>query len=241
MKKQPDTKGATSAVTPTPPLPTEALGIDGGAVPVGGNFTAYDVFEKCIERASNLVKIHEAAHGKRAKPEKYLADAHRAAVVLAISALDAFVRTFAMAKIKDRLVNPKSPLPTPLIAQIKKFMKDDDLLDAARKYDLHERVEKAFANDFERRSFQGTRNITECLEMAGYVDVFHIVAKKSQLNEESLRDNLDRFTSRRHVIAHRGDYDLSQLPPSENVITKNDAEECIKLVTKIARTINSLG
>ena len=240
MKKQPNTKGLASSGTPMTDPPTETPRKEGAVATGGSNFTAYDVFEKCIERAQNLIKIHEAAHGKRAKPERYLADAHRASVVLSISALDAFVRTLAMAKIKDRLVNPKSQLPAPLITQIKKFIKDDELLEAARKYDLHERVEKAFTNDFERRSFQGTRNITECLEMAGYIDVFHIVAKKAQLNEESLRDNLDRFTGRRHVIAHRGDYDLSQLPPCENVITKTDAEECIKLVTKIAQTINSL-
>lgn len=60
-------------------------------------------------------------------------------------------------------------------------------------------------------------------------------------NEETLRERLDRFTKRRHVIAHRGDYDLSQNPPREQPITKIEAQDCIKTVTLIARHIDELG
>ena len=64
--------------------------------------TPFEVFNYCIERAENLIKIHQAAHGKKTKPEKYLADAHRAAIVLSISALDAFIRTFVIEKIREK-------------------------------------------------------------------------------------------------------------------------------------------
>jgi len=56
-----------------------------------------------------------------------------------------------------------------------------------RKDDLLERVEKALRSDFERRSFQGTKNIEEHLRIAGYEDVFHEVAVKAHLNEDALR------------------------------------------------------
>jgi hypothetical protein len=195
----------------------------------------------CIQRARNLVKLHEAAHGKAGKPEKYTSDAHRAAIVLAVSALDAFVRDFVISRTRSLLANKAMAIPSALASEIKKFLKEDALIDAARKDDLLERVEKAFRADFEKRSFQGTRNIEDQLRIVGYEDVFHEVAVKGRMNEDTLRGDLDRFTQRRHAIAHRGDYDLTENPPRENVVTKKDAQDCIKLVCRIAQHMHELG
>lgn len=200
----------------------------------------YEIFIFCIERAENLIKIHQAAHGKKTKPEKYLADAHRAAIVLSISALDAFIRTFVIEKIREQIANKSNRLPPPLVDKIKRFCDADSLLEAARKDDLLDRVEKAFLNDFEKRSFQGTKNINEILKLIGIDDVFHLVAHKAKMNEDQIKADLDKFTERRHLIAHRGDYDLQQQPPKENVITKKYVTECIKLVKVVARNIKEL-
>jgi hypothetical protein len=186
-------------------------------------------------------ETYEAAHGKVGKPEKFTSDAHRAAIVLAISALDAFVRDFVIFRTRTLLAAKNSSLPSALSEQIKKFLKDDDLLQAARQDDLLVRVEKAFRSDFEKRSFQGTKNIEEQLRTVGYKDIFHEVAVKEGLNEDTLRADLDRFTRRRHAIAHRGDYDLSVNPPRETLVTKKDAEDCIKLICRIAKAIHELG
>lgn len=203
--------------------------------------TSYDIFEVCIGRAGNLLKIHDAAHGKQGKPERYLADAHRAAIVLAISALDAFVRTFLVDRIRRLLADKSATLPGLLSEQIRKFLKDDQLLEAARKDDLLDRVEKAFQADFERRSFQGTRSIGEIMKLIGHDDIFHEVAKAAKMNEEQLCASLDHFTNRRHVVAHRGDYDLHQRPQKENVVTKRDAQDCIKTVKVVALHISKIG
>lgn len=203
--------------------------------------TSIEIFQWSIERASNLLKIHGAAHGKRSKPEKHLADAHRAAIVLAISALDAFIRSFVVSEIQALLATRRASLPGELAAKIKSFLKDDGLLDAARNDDLLERVGKAFRKDFEKRSFQGVSQITESLKLLGHEDVFHEIAGNSGTNEDGLKIKLDEFTNRRHVIAHRGDYDLAQNPPRELPITKRHVEECIKIVTLIATEIHKLG
>jgi hypothetical protein len=209
--------------------------------PAGKTLNSFDIFELCIQRARNLVKLHEAAHGKAGKPEKYTSDAHRAAIVLAISALDAFVRDFVIARTRAFLAAKAVALPGALSTEIKKFVKDDALIDAARKDDLLERVEKAFRSDFERRSFQGTKNIEEQLKIVGYDDIFHEVAVRGNLNEDTLREDLNRFTDRRHAIAHRGDYDLTENPPREQVVTKKDAGDCIRLMCRIARQIHEIG
>jgi hypothetical protein len=203
--------------------------------------TSYAVFELCVQRARNLVKLHTAAHGKAGKPEKYAADAHRAAIVLAVAALDAFVSEFVLSRTRGLLASKADPVPSSLRDYVKRFLKEDDLFDAARGDDLLERVDKAFRGDFDRRSFQGTKVIEEYLQMVGYKDMFKDVASKAHLNEDTLRDDLDRYTRRRHAIAHRGDYDLSQNPPKENVITKKDAEDCIRFVCLIAKHMDDLG
>jgi hypothetical protein len=77
--------------------------------------------------------------------------------------------------------------------------------------------------------------------MVGHKDIFHAVAMKAQLNEDKLRDQLDEYTKRRHIIAHNGDLDLTQNPPKEKGITKTYASDCIRLVSKIAKTINEIG
>lgn len=222
---------------------TESTGVPKPkAAKSNGTIGSFEIFLCCIERAENLLKIHQAAHGKkRAKPERYLADAHRAAIVLAISALDAFIRSFVIMRVRSILGDKTVTIPGPLADRIKSFLTGDALLEAARKDDLLDRVEKAFRNDFEKKSFQGTSQITESIKLVGYNDVFHDIAISAGENEDTMRQRLDRFTNRRHVIAHRGDYDLTQNPPREQSITKKDAEECIKAVTLIATHINKLG
>jgi len=158
-----------------------------------------------------------------------------------LTALDAFIRSFVIAQIGKLLANKVAILPKSLGDKIKQFLKDDHLLEAARKDDLLDRVEKAFKSDFEKRSFQGTEQITESLQMVNFENIFHSVAIEAEENEETLCKKLDSFTKRRHVIAHRGDYDLSQNPPKEQAITKKDAEDCIKLVSTVAKCIHRLG
>jgi hypothetical protein len=201
-------------------------------------FTAFDLFDKCIERARNLLKIHAQAHGKQAKPERHLADCHRAAIVLSIAALDAYVRALVLNRITELLIDSGRELPAPLTARIKNFLNNDALLEAARKDDLVERVEKAFKNDFEKKSFQGLDVISEALELIGHSNVFHEIAIHKKLNEDTLRKELTHYTMRRHTIAHRGDYDLTQIPPKELTVTKAEAEACIKLVDNIASGLN---
>jgi hypothetical protein len=238
-RKSPDVKGALAPASGTATAPGP------GAIPSSGStgqpLTSLDIFVRCIERAQNLIKIHEAAHGRQARPEPFLSDAHRAALVLAISALDAYVRSFVVSNVRDVLANKTSPLPGELASRIKNYLKDDGLLEAARKDDLLDRVEKALRDDFEKRSFQGTKSITDALKLLGHEDIFHEVALSAQVNEDSLRERLDRFTQRRHDVAHRGDYDINQNPPLENPITKKDAEDCIKTVEMVATNIDKVG
>ena len=230
-------KGSVIATSTPPPATSSTTGANETAQ---RQLLPYDLFDACIGRARNLLRIHEAAHGRRAKPDPYMADAHRAAVVLAVAALDAFVRAYIIGRVRHVLASGE-PLTEALSIQVKRFLKDDGLLEAARQSDLLERVEKAFSADFEKRAFQGVKVISEYMAMVGHANIFHDISSAAKLNEDMLRAQLDQYTGRRHVIAHRGDFDLTRNPPTENRITKADAEECIKVVCCIAEHIHRLG
>lgn len=199
-----------------------------------------DVFKLSIKRAENLLEIHKISHGKQQKPPKILIDLHRASIVMAISALDAFIRAFLLEQIIAILVDSKKSVPKKLADRIQSYLKDS-LFDAARNNDLLERTEQAFQNDFEKKSFQGTKVISENLEIIGIENVFQKIARAAKKNEEELKANLDEYTKRRHIIAHSGDYDLKQIPPQENQITKKYVETCLKTVATVATEIARLA
>jgi len=180
------------------------------------------------------------ALGTARRPPALLADIHRATIVLAVSALDAYIRTLVINRVISKLKEVGNPVPTKLREQIKQLLGQDELIDAARIGDLSTRVEKALREKMEESSYQGVRKITEVMKLIGHEDIFKDIAHSASVNEQTLKENIGKFTKRRHIIAHCGDYDLSQTPPEEKSITKRDAEECIRTIESISREIDKV-
>lgn len=157
-----------------------------------------------------------------------------------MAALDAFVRTLVVEKIVARIADQTKTVPEDLKQQAQEILGKEGLFDAARSGDLGSRLEKAFRLKFEDKSFQGIKNIEDALRLIGHEKVFHTIAKSACVNEDNLKGDLARFTKRRHIVAHCGDYDLTQTPATENKILKEDVKACIKLVKLVAEEINKL-
>jgi hypothetical protein len=202
--------------------------------------TSYSIFERSLKRAENLFRIRGETLAMKAQLQPEICDARRSAIVLAVAALDAYVRTFVVEKIMAKLADLTQPVPTKLKQQSKDFLDHDNLFDAARYGDLGSRLEKAFRESFEEKSFQGVKNIEEAMKLIGHEDVFHTIAGSASVNEDHLKRDLARFTKRRHVIAHCGDYDLTQTPPKENDISDDDVKKCIQTVKLMAVEICKL-
>lgn len=202
--------------------------------------TPFAIFERSINRARNLLIIHKMVHGAASRPPMLLADILRASIVLAVSALDAYIRTLVVGRVLFKLKDVSQPLPNKLREELKTLLGQDDLLDAARIGDLSSRVEKAMKEKFEESSFQGVARITQAMRLIGIDDIFKDVARSASKNEQELKEGLGRFTKRRHIITHCGDYDLTQTTPNENPVKKKNAEDCITLVHAIAKEIEKV-
>ena len=230
-----ETKGNISKTKTNPEL-DEATLEDNDKTSI---LSSFEIFEKCIKRAENLVSVHESTKDIKEISEQHYCDCYRAAVVLSISALDAFIRKVVISEILKLLLENK-PLHLKLSEYIKNLLNQDKLLEAARNYDLHERVEKAVKEDFETKSFQGGWKISSFLEMVGHENIISNVSIRTDINEKNLRIKIEKYTNRRHIIAHSGDYDLNQNPHIENSINKEYSTDCIKTVKLFARTINEI-
>jgi uncharacterized protein (UPF0332 family) len=201
--------------------------------------TAYEIFEKCIKRAENLISIQSLTVGVEHIPEQHYCDCYRAVIVLSISALDAYIRKIVISEIV-KMIADKKPLNEDLRKYIKELLNQDELLDAARNYDIIKQVEDAVKEDFGKKSFQGEWKISHFLGLVGHKDIFSEVAVKANINEKNLRKDIEIFTKRRHIIAHSGDYDLNQNPHKENEIKIDDAKKCIDVVKKFVQNINKI-
>ena len=199
--------------------------------------TAFDIFQKCIKRAENLIEIPSFISEE--KDVEHNCDCYRAAIVLSISALDAFVKKIVISEIFNQLTRGKT-IPTPLRDYVKQLLNQDKLLDAARKSNFNEILEKEINEDFEKKSFQGEWKIDTYLKMIGHENIFSEVCVKRDINEKNFRKNIEFFTKRRHIIAHSGDFDLNRSPLEENKITIEDAKLCVQTVTTFAQTINEI-
>jgi hypothetical protein len=198
--------------------------------------SAYDIFLKTIKRANNLVDTHK--EGEECCEEHL--DSFRAAVVLSISALDAYTRTLVIEKILVQLSEPTKEIPEKLKIYIKGLLNQDALLEAGRKYQFKEKVEKSIRADFETKSFQGEYKIDFYMELAGYKNIFEKVTHSANKSESRLRADIEKYTKRRHVIAHCGDYDLTQIPHTEKDIDKEFAKHCIEIVIVFAEHLNKV-
>jgi len=232
-------KETSGEVTPNPINPN-VNSVLRDVLPDNKMLKPLDVFEKCIIRAENIISLQTKTEKIEEISDQHYCDCYRAAVVLSISALDAFIRTIVISEIRKNLMDTKRTLPNKLSDYLKNLLTQDKLLDAARKSDLLEKVEEAVKIDFETKSFQGEWKITSFLEMVGYKDIFSEVSEKANINETNLRRKLNLFTNRRHIIAHSGDYNLNQTPHYENSIDIKYASECINIVRLFAKNINEI-
>jgi len=223
----------------------------GDEIPAIGNDTqlkenekselAFKIFNSSIARAENLLKINiDAQKNKLPISEDKLLDSYRAVIVLSISALDAYIKTFLIVEIKKSLGEKK------LSPDLKKYIKEelftkDTLHQFVLENNFYDKVIEKFDEDFEKRSFQGQKSIDKYMKIAGVNQVFKLVSKSADKSEDKLLSSIENFTQRRHLIVHCGDHDLTQTELTENKIEEKDASDCIKLVSLIVNEIHKIS
>ena len=202
---------------------------------------AYSIFLSGIKRAENLLKIDINSSGNLLEiPEDKLLDSYRAVVVLSISALDSYIKTFLIVEIKKNLNNRS--LSNDLKSYIKEeLFNKDELHQVVLENNFYEKVIQKFDADFEKRSFQGQKSIDKFMKLAGMNQVFKQISISADKSIDNILSSIETYTQRRHLIVHCGDHDLTQTQLTENQIDKSTASKCIELVKLIASEIHKIN
>jgi len=204
---------------------------------VNNYLSPFEIFKKCIKRARNLIDIYWKTVDVDDITDEYYDDLYRAAIVLIISALDAYVRTIIITHTKSILTNNSIKLPKQLSKYLEDKLSSKRLLEIARWDSLMSEVEKFMVNDFDNKSFQWEYKIDNHFKMIGIDNIFEKVSMKININEKILRKDINKYTNRRHSIAHTWDYDLTQTS-QEFKIDKVFTESCLQTVGSFAKNIN---
>lgn len=202
---------------------------------------AYKIFNSGIKRAENLLKINiDKDNNTLSISEDKLLDSYRAVIVLSISALDSYIKTFLIVEIKKSLKEKK------LSPDLKKYIKEElfnkeELYNVVLEDNFYEKVINKFDVDFEKRSFQGQKSIEKFMKLAGVNQVFKQISISADKSVDKLYSSIEKFTTRRHEIVHCGDHDLTQTELTENAVSEQNASECIELVKLIANEIHKIS
>jgi hypothetical protein len=243
MKKQSNikkidkqTKGKTSNIPNNPNL--DAKSPDS----ITAKTYPYEIFTKCISRAENLLYFEDCSNDNSCQKKiskNHIDDCYRAAIVLSISALDTFIRTIVSIKINKVIVIEKK-VSHELRRYIFSILSQEELFEAVRKNDFPNVLDRAINLNFSNQSFQSTKKIISFLQLVGYKNIFDNVAKKINIHKGNLIEDLDKYTDRRHIIVHCGDYDLEQTDSKEREITSEYTKKCIKTIKDIVKAINEI-
>ena len=202
---------------------------------------AFKIFISGIKRAENLLRINvDSDENILTITDEKLLDSYRAVVVLSISALDAYIKTFLIVKIRKSLTEKI------LSTDLKKYIKEElfskeELHQVILENSFYDKVIEKFDSDFEKRSFQGRKSIDKFMKLAGFNQVFKQIANSADKSIDNLLRSIEDYTQRRHLIVHCGDHDLTQTELTENNIEKTDASKCVELVKLIANEIHKIS
>ena len=212
----------------------------------------YPLFQASIQRATNLLKIHRAAcrdhrlkHGRKPTPE-YFDDAYRAAVALATSALDAYIKATIFDRIGSQIWSKKrtkqTKLAPPLLKLIAERFKDPTaIVEKAMQGPVFlNEVEKAVDRALRLRSYQRVDSIKTGFALIGVNDILVRVAGKTRRTVKEVESLLDTYTKRRHAVVHSGDHDMTGRPVVANPIDRKFVKECVAFVIEFAQAVKAV-
>jgi hypothetical protein len=166
--------------------------------------TAYENFERTIERANAVVALHEQLHGRRGRPAQNVSDLLRGALVLAVAALDGFVLEASVHAV------PAAARQGLLGETANKWAKDsaDQMVKALSEEDPAEAFAAVIRSHTEILTFQKAKMIEGHLQgLLGADPPWEIAALllRPPHTAENVQTQLDEIVSRRNRIAHSGD------------------------------------
>jgi len=190
---------------------------------------AYKTFHTNIERSRAFLRIFDKEPDggrKQGQPTRDEKELLRGSLVFAVGALDAYLHDLIL-----EIVPTYAPRSEKLTTALRGIAKSDPSLSlrlalAPSDRDRQQQFRDALSEWLEDKSFQGPEKVSNALSYVGCTLTWPDFDKKTM---KSTASELDRITTERHAIVHRG-----ELP----YVRRPSAGETINLVDEIAKLID---
>jgi len=202
---------------------------------------AINNFRLTIDRAQKLVDLHRTLCS-RGRPRAEYADILRAAVVISVSAMDAYFHEKIPENIA-RLVRAKKGknLPGKFVDTIKSGASHDKLIGIFFQKRPLSHIVTIVRKSMTDRTYQDPSKIEDVLKIVGVTDVWYKVGRKLKLRKEKAKTYIQGYVTRRHQIVHRGDYGQTKKTKNQlKPITRPYAERCVREVKRFVEAIDGI-
>jgi hypothetical protein len=172
------------------------------------------IFRLNVARSRALIGTHGQLHNKAGKPKTVVSDVMRAAVVMVVSAFDAFLHGL-LSEYVERAAKLKPP-PGALMDLVKEWHLDAKeilpyLLNKKGPSDFRQLAVAHFAD----RTLQDPSKVGQVGAVLGVEDLWDEIAAGLNRPVTDLRKEFAAVVKRRHQIAHEADLDPSGKTPTK--------------------------
>ena len=209
------------------------------------NIRAADYYVRMYKELRQLKGL--GARGQLDSANRYLLWLPRAAVVSALSSLDAYVHQTLYERIPQLLGGPHSDVPDELakmVSSVTPFKSADDVRKLVKLMNSSDPA-SSLATSIEKgklqfASFQAPHKIEGAYKLVGVDDPFGAVAAAwpgPATSKDEIRNKLDRYYKRRNQIAHEGDLNLQYNP---RPMQPKYASDCRTFIAGLVERLDTL-
>ncbi|MFP4055525.1 MAG: hypothetical protein ACLF0G_01510 [Candidatus Brocadiia bacterium] len=193
---------------------------------------AIEAFSATLERAETLLALHSATRGR---PPKEKEDILRAAVMLAVAAVDSYFHDKILERLTPFLQTRRgSRIPGSLIKLLEKHGGVEKMLEILYADRPHRRIHTIVRRAQAELTFQKPDKIEAALRLLGISDLWYRVATemKHGASKERVKKRLGQYAWRRDKIAHEADRTTGGKPTP---IRKPYVTDCISFLRRFIR------
>ncbi len=207
---------------------------------LGGSVTHIAVFRLNVKRSLDLIDTHSQLHNKQGKPKTVVSDIMRAAVVMVVSAVDAYLHGL-LSDYVERSAQ-LTPPPGALLELVKEWRLDAKdtlpyLLNKKGPAEFRQRVVEHFAD----RTLQDPSKVELVGRVLGVEGLWEQIANGLGKSEDRARKDFAAVVKRRHQIAHEADLDpAGKTATKKRRLTRQEADAAVDEINKVAEQLQTI-
>jgi len=207
---------------------------------------AVRAFDTTIQRARALIKAHAKLRGKGpGKRPRFHSDLLRAALVTAVSAMDAYFHDKISRNVSRTVKRTAPDFPVELVSLLAEDQKANEVVKTFLQISMRARplahVSTRVARCLSERSYQDPGKIEQGLKVIGVRDFWTLVSNELNTAPDELKRQIVRYVKRRHSIVHAGDLGVAKKTGHQvRKISRIFADGCVDAIEQFIHAADAV-